>query len=199
MHHQFIIAQAVATQSTLAFWFDLIEKLIVFLAGSGIAIPTIPPVVSWLQAHTTIKKHAAADAVKNRFIALLGQGVQAELATTVKDIKADYKAGNLTPDKYQAALEGVKKDVIDTAKQHATSQGILGDIEQVLGVSSLDSFAGQAVEALLAQAKLAPNAPPAAPLAPVGPSEVIQLRAELAKKTKDLDDISGIMGGRGHG
>lgn len=202
MTHFVLLAQAMPPAAfSFAWWFDAIEKIIVLALGSGITIPTVysvPQIISFIKAHTVIKNHAAAEAIKDRFLDLLGQGVQAELATTVQTIKADYKAGKITPETYKQALLDVKNSVINTAKSHATSQGIMTDVEGVLGVSSVDAFAQQAVEMLLAQARSA-SAPAAssttataiaAPSTPT-PAPVKTPTAEEIKKTEDLKKMYG--------
>jgi hypothetical protein len=129
--------------------------LVVAILTAVIAL--IPKVFVWIDAHTRIARSAWGDAVKSRFLDLLQHFVFEELQTSVDAIKADWHGGNLTAEDYRRALADVKARVVAKAKAEITTQGLLSDLETVLGVgrgASVEAFASSAIEAILAHAKL---------------------------------------------
>lgn len=125
--------------------------LIPILGFIGAALVQLRPrVLAWLETHTAIKDNAWADGVKNRFLNLISMQVFAAMQTTVDTLKKDLEAGKITPDGYKAELAKLKDNVIAEAKKHATAQGIIGDLHEVLGGSDgVASFAATAVEAVI--------------------------------------------------
>lgn len=160
------MAQAVAAPAS-PWWVPLIGQLTqallvpLLLLASGTLLGLIVKGFAWLKTHTLIANNAWANGVKDRFLGIVQNLTLAEVQTSVDAIKAKQAAGGFqTPADYKAALEGVKTGVIAKAKEHASAQGIIGDLETVLGVgtpgstATVDSFADTLIESVLAHYKL---------------------------------------------
>jgi hypothetical protein len=171
--HGLVLAEAAPAAVSHVDWMAIAGAALLLLlkAFSGVivsgltwfGVKALPFVFEWIKAHSAIKGHAEAEAIKNRALDVMELLVAAEYQSAVEPLKAQFAAGDVSPEQLKVGLAKSRQSVIDAWHKQITAEGIADDLRTVVGVDP-QSVAGHLLEAAVAGLKQVQAVPVAVPV-----------------------------------